>query len=402
MLADDSVTLPNDFVAALLGDHIEQATILLEDKRTREGDGASLQLAAVVLASWSTRPHEPAALWETLPGSLRRTPDGEGCQGLLLLDGGQCDAALDRLAAALVSPTSSELLWRLALARALLAVGRTVEAKAEALHVVAVAPSAGGAWFTAGRCAEAEGQWEDALHAYATAHQSNPHHLHACAAEVQLALQLGRTEHAAAALARGLRFAPDDVDLLRLHVQVTLAQGEEGRALEGLRALGKGAWAPEELLSLGMLALENEMLDIAERFARDAGAAAPRDWRGHYLLGRVMEASGAPREIIFGAYEAALDVGDLEGEAGARLGVLLLEGPLADPELALEVLGAARDRNPHHGGILLHLAFAHVSCGERDEALACLDALPEHVSLSDLERSEAENLRALLTPRDDA
>lgn len=401
MFADDGVTLPPDFVDALLQEDVGEASRIHEEMRRREGDSASVQLGNIVLASMMALPLESASLWAALPEALRRSADGEGCQGLMLLDEGRYEAAVDRFTAALALPGSSEKLWRISLARALLGLGRTSEGQTEVCRVVDAAPSSGAVWFMWGRWAEGAGQWEEALRAYAAAFDGAAQRLHACAAEVQLALQLGRTEHAAKALARGLANAPDAVELLRLTVPLAMARGEEGLALEGLRTLGQGAWAIEELLSLGMLALEQEMLDVGEHCARDAVAASSTDWRGPYLLGRVMETRGAPREVVFGAYEAALDAGDLEGEAGARLGVLLLEGPLADPELALEVLGAARDRNPHHGGVLLHLAFAHVSCGEREEALAYLEALRDHESLSEVERHEVENLRALLEPRDD-
>ncbi|MFZ9888714.1 MAG: tetratricopeptide repeat protein, partial [Myxococcota bacterium] len=332
---------------------------------------------------------------------IRVTPAGAACLGLVELASGQFEAAVRALQAALMETTPSAPLWRLARGRALLALGRTPEARDELRRVIERAPAAVAAWYTLGRCAEEEGTWDEALEAYATAQNGSAPHPYACAAEVQLALHLGRTERAAAALHRGLVVAPTDPALLRLKVPLAVARGEEPKAIEEMMRAEGPAWLPEELLSLGLLALERGLLEMAEQSARAVMGSAGDDWRGPYLLARVLEAKGAPREEVFNAYEAALDAGDPEGEAGARLGVLLLEGPRADPELALEVLGAARERNPVHGGVVLHLAFAHLSCGEREEALLCVESLQGHQSLSDVESRELENLRALLHSRID-
>lgn len=318
--------------------------------------------------------------------------------GSLLSLTGQHDKAIPALEAALAKPGGDVPAARHSLGVSLLATGRTKEAMPHLAKAADAMPTSASTLFHLGQGAELLQEYEHAARAYVQCVRSDPAYPGAFAALVRCYALTGKLDLAASSVEEGLRHNPGDPELMRFRVQVAFDQNDHKRAREALLAIPEGQRDVDDLHNLVMLALEAENPAEAEPHARLAVKKAPDDWRAHWLLGLSLEGKEPmPRREVIEAYEAAIARGDPQGEAGTRLGLVLLQGDEADPDLAAEVLEDARARNPNHAGLLLHLALARANLGDRDQAAKLADEVRGHANATEMEREQAARLKEALS-----
>jgi tetratricopeptide (TPR) repeat protein len=166
---------------------------------------------------------------------------------------------------------------------------------------------------------------------------------------------------ALASAAEGMRARGDAAGALRLlrdQKRVRLREPDAAPALREFVAIAREAGQSRAALAL----------------AREAVAAHPDAATSHELLGRALEASGAPRDEVGAAYARAVDLD--ANNAGALLGLARLA---ADPAEALALFDRASAADPEDAEGALGGARALVAAGRAHEAEARLQAaLPKH------------------------
>jgi Flp pilus assembly protein TadD len=259
-------------------------------------------------------------------------------------------------------------------------------------------PTSAPTFFYFGQGCEIAKDYKNAERAYVQCVRIEPRYPGAFAALVRCHALQGHLDLAQSTVEEGLKHNPGDPELMRFRVQVAFDQNDHQRARAALLEIPEAQRDVDDLHNLVMLALEAENAAEAEPHARLAVKRAPDDWRAHWLLGLSLEGKEPmPRKDVIQAYEAAIARGDPQGEAATRLGLVLLQGDQADPDLAVEVLEDARARNPNHAGLLLHLALARANLGDRDQAKALADEVSAHANATAAEREQAERLREALS-----
>lgn len=318
--------------------------------------------------------------------------------GSLLSATGQHDKAIPELEAALGKPGGDVPAAHHSLGVSLLVSGKTKEAMRHLAKAADAMPTSAPTLFYLGQGAELAKEYEHAARAYVQCVTSDPAYPGAFAALVRCYALQGKLDLAESTVEEGLKHNPGDPELMRFRVQVAFDQNDHDKAKKALLAIPEAKRDVDDLHNLVMLALEAENASEAEPHARLAVKKAPNDWRAHWLLGLSLEGKEPmPRKEVIEAYEAAIARGDPQGEAGTRLGLVLLQGDDADPDLAAEVLEDARARNPSHAGLLLHLALARANLGDRDQAKALADEVSASANATAAEREQADRLREALS-----
>jgi tetratricopeptide (TPR) repeat protein len=168
---------------------------------------------------------------------------------------------------------------------------------------------------------------------------------------------------ALASVAQGLSARGDaagGLRLLREQKRVSLREPDAAPALRALVAIAREAGQPGAVLPL----------------VREAVAAHPDAATSHELLGRGLEAVGAPRDEVRAAYARALELDEKNTGALLGLGRLALE---RDPNEALALFDRAAAADPGDAEGVLGGARALVAAGRSQDAEARLAAaLPKH------------------------
>lgn len=280
----------------------------------------------------------------------------------------------------------------------LLSLGRVKEAVPVLKQAAEAMPRSASTLFHLGQAFEAAGDRDNAQLAYARCVEVEPRYEGAFASLVRVQALAGNFDLAQSTVAEGLKHNPDDVELMRFRVQVCFDQNDMAGAKRALLAIPEERRDVEDLANLGLLEVQEGNAAEAEGYARQAVAKDGDDWRPYWLLGLALEGKEPfPRDEVIEAYEEAIARGDPAAEAGTRLGLVLLSGDEAIPDIAAAVLEDARDRNPEHPGTTLHLALARANQGEREEALLLATAVLESTRAGEQERAQAERLLEALT-----
>ena len=294
-------------------------------------------------------------------------------------------------------------------------------------------PDNGDARFTAAVAAEANGDFARAIEQYRYAIRIQASDSEARARLARLHLAEGKPGLALEMLDGPAPVPDSDADLLGLRLRVQ--QGEiTGKGLKAMLDK-RGAKKPEQLAralasvaqglaarrdSAGALRLLREQKRVSLRdpdsapalrvfvaiardsgsasaavpLAREAVAAHPEAATSHELLGRALEASGAPADAVRAEYARALELDAKNTGALLGLGRLALA---SDPNQALELFdraAAATTDDAEGGEAALGGARALVAAGRAQDAEARLAAaLPKHPLVGAL-AGELADLRA--------
>lgn len=313
--------------------------------------------------------------------------------GSLLSATGEHKKAIAQLEAALKKPDGDVPAAHHSLGVSLLQTGKYKEAMTHLGKAADAMPTSAPTFFWFGQGCEIAKDYANAARAYVECVKNDPRYPGAFAALVRCHALQGNLDLAASTVEEGLKHNPGDPDLMRFRVQVAFDRNDHAAAQRALLAIPEAERDIDDLHNLVMLALQAEDAAGAEPHARLAVKKAPDDWRAHWLLGLALEGKQPPpRREVIEAYENAIARGDPQGEAGTRLGLVLLQGDDANPDLAAEVLEEARARNPEHAGLLLHLALARANQGERDQAKELASAVTASANATASEREQAERL----------
>ncbi len=291
-------------------------------------------------------------------------------------------------------------------------------------------PDNGDARFMAAVAAEANGDFDRAIEQYRYAIRISYGDAEARARLARLHVAEGQPARALEML-EGVVLPPDsEADLLALGLRVqqgelsvktvnaALAQrppakpAQIARALasaaEGMRARGDAAGAlrllreqkrvllrePDAAPALRAwvsIAGEAGQPEAALRLAREAVAAHPEAATAHELLGRALEAGGAPRGEVHAAYARAVELD--ANNAGALLGLARIAFE-SDPREALALFDRAVAADPEDADGVLGGARALAAAGRSRDAEARLSAaLPRH-PLAGAVAGELADLRA--------
>ena len=308
-----------------------------------------------------------------------RHPDhalARGYLGAVLTGQRQYEEALPLLESALAAGARSPALEH-AVGVALGASGR----HAEALPHLAVAADAMPSWaptyFYLGVCYAELGQWDLAADALAQSARLAPSYTDAFDALARVEVERQQPKAALAALDAGLKHNPGQLDLRRLRVQILLDHGDLEAAAADLEKIPAKQRDGDDLCTMATLAMREQRFDQALDNARTAVRRDPRSARAQHALGLALEGQQPlDRPAVVAAYRAAIECGDPDGAAGTRLGfVLLEESTVAAWREAQEVLEAAAVRNGRDPGTLLNWALACAKNGQRAKAAELCQAI---------------------------
>ena len=252
-----------------------------------------------------------------------------------------------------------------------------------------------------------QGRWQEALATHQAAVELG---LPGVAAQVHMAsalAELGRLSEARAAATAALSQVPDDTEALRVWGAVVSRQGEYQAALPALlsareidpdnpethynlgwlylqtrqandaaaslrRAVELAPDHVEALHDLGILHAQAGSWDQATSSLRKALEVRPEFAEAHYSLGLVQAQRGDFEEAE-SSLQAALKLRADYAEALADLGGVYIETGRFRP--ALPLLSRARELKPQLVQPYLNAVRAHLALGDKDSALASLDAL---------------------------
>ena len=287
------------------------------------------------------------------------------------------------------------------------AAGLTGEALATLEYAVEAHPNHAAILDRLGSMYGEQGRWEEAL---ATHQEAVGLGLPGVAAQVHLAsalAELGRLAEARAAATAALSQAPDDTEALRVWGAVASRQGEFQAALPALlsaqeidpdnpethynlgwlylqtrnvqdaaaslrRAIELAPDHVQALHDLGILHAQAGEWDQASSSLRKALEVRPEFPEAHYSLGLVHAQRGA-YEQAESSLQAALQIRADYAEALTDLGGVYIETRRFRE--ALPLLARARQLKPQLPQPYLNAVRAHLALGEKENALASLDAL---------------------------
>ncbi|MEL6599331.1 MAG: tetratricopeptide repeat protein [Pseudomonadota bacterium] len=171
-------------------------------------------------------------------------------------------------------------------------------------------------------------------------------------------------EYDAASLAfsEGLRFSPDDEDLLRGAGAVALRRGELDNALEyTTRRANLAPRSPDAQFQLGMIHDARGEPNLAVRAYRAAVHNSDDYWPAMNNLAMALIAMGEPEAALRYARQAV----NIGGDNPILLHTLgLAELKAGNADRAKEALTLARDQNGESYNVRIHLAEAHLATGD--------------------------------------
>lgn len=284
-----------------------------------------------------------------------------------------------------------------AMGAALLKAGRVEEAVQHLERAADGMAESSATFFYLGQAAELLGEPAKAEAAYLRCVDVEPRFAEAWASLVRVRAMTGRLDEAKQAVDAGLEANPADPQLVRFRVQVAFDRGDLSEAKRALEDIPEDERGVEDLGNLALIALGDQRFDDALAFADHAAKRDGAHWQPPYLKGLALEGKGAPRADVVAAYEQAVEAGDPHGEAGTRLGYLLIASDAPDAERAVDVLSAAAQRNGRAPGTLLNLALAYAKLGRSDNAKGLADEVMKSPRAREHDKAEAEKLRSALS-----
>ncbi|MFH1810761.1 MAG: tetratricopeptide repeat protein [Pseudomonadota bacterium] len=255
-------------------------------------------------------------------------------------------------------------------------------------------PTSSPTFFYLGVSLAERGRWNEAADAFARSAKLDARYVDAFEALARVEIERGQVDQALKVLDEGLRHNPEAVALVRLRMQVHADHGQPEQALKALKAIPAAQRDVEDLCNLTLLSLHLDKSAEALKHAEVAVKRGADQARAHYALGLALEAQQPlDRARVIAAYRQSITLGDPGGEAGTRLGFMLLEeAPGASVAEAVKVLEAASTRNQGHPGTLLNLALAQAKAGHADRAKPlCQQILKDPRSSPNL-RDQAQRL----------
>ena len=287
------------------------------------------------------------------------------------------------------------------------AAGLSGEAVAALEHAVKVHPQHAAILDRLGSLYAEQGRWQDALEAHQTAVDLG---LPGIAARVHLATalaELGRLPEAGAAAREALARAPEDTDALRVWGAVASRQGKFQDALPALLSSRKlDPDNPEVHYNLGWLYLQTGRREDAADSLRQAVNLKPGHAKALHDLG-ILHAQAGSWEQASTSLRKAIEANPEFPEAHYSLGLIyaqqedfkqaeesLLTALKFRPDYAealtdlggvyiqtrqfrqaLPLLARAQLANPNLGQSYLNAAKAHLALGDKQSAVASLEAL---------------------------
>jgi tetratricopeptide (TPR) repeat protein len=357
------------------------------------GDDVRVAVAQARLLAADGQVPKAIARLEALAKTHKQSGLPRAYKGALLSFVGEHKKAVSEIEAARKKPGGEVPAALHGLGVSLLALGRAKDALPVLQQAASAMPRSASTLFSLGQGFEAVGDLKNAQLAYVRCVDAEPRYEGAFASLVRVHALAGDLELAQSTVREGLKHNPDDVELMRFGVQVCFDKNDPAAARRALLVIPEARRDLDDLANLALLFVQAGESDEAERYARQAVAHSSEDWRPYWLLGLALEGKDPfPRAAVIEAYEQALVRGDPAGEAGTRLGLVLLSGDEAMPDIAAEILEDARGRNPEHAGAILHLAFARANQGQRDEAKALAAEVLQSPRAGEQERAQAQRL----------
>jgi len=266
---------------------------------------------------------------------------------------------------------------RQALGMALLETGKLETSLPHLQKAVTDMPTSWMAWFYLGICLGDMGRWDVAGAALAKSLTLRPNNPDAYEALARVQVEQKKIDDALATLDDGLRIMAGSENLLRLKVQIFADFGRLEDAEATLKKLPAQSRNAEDFCILATLEMNKgrwkEALKLAQA-AVDVDEASPRAF---FSLGLALEGQQPlDRPSAMDAYRACIQHGDPTGEAGTRLGYMLLEDEQTDDAIA--ELEGARDRNGGAPGTLLNLAIAYLKSDRKSPAGELAATVLEH------------------------
>jgi tetratricopeptide (TPR) repeat protein len=376
--------------AFAIGD-IETAKKIAESMQSADPEAV---MTRVVLARLEAVEGDPKAALDTLEalvGEHPKDPLPRAYFGSLLVGLGEPMKAISQLKIALDGGGDVPAAHH-AMGVAMLVAGRLDEAHKHLSDAVERMPESAPSHFFLGQVYEAQGEVEPAGQQYARSVEIEPRYVDGWVGRARLKAMFGRLDLAKEAIDEGLEHNPGDGTLMRLRVQAAVDSGDVEGAQKALDDIPEEERIAEDWCNMAVLELQASRWEAALSYAKRGAETDAEHWWPPYLEGLAQEGEGAEREVVIAAYERAIDLGDAFGEAGTRLGFLLLTGEPEerDPPRAVATLEQAAERNGGAPGTLLNLSIACENAGDnvRAQELASEVAKHPHARPGEVEQAE--------------
>lgn len=293
-----------------------------------------------------------------------------------LLAEGAAQAAKPLLARALQCVGGRTALTHYAMGVVLATEGQYHEAMQHLQTAVELKPLHPGMRYQQGLVLSQLQQWDAAADALAICVEQAPDHLDAVELLAHALVERGDVPAAMAQLTQAVERHPDAADLVRMCSQLCMGQEDVAGALRMLKRLPAEECQVDDLCNMATLEGMQDLWADALAHAQEAVKRDATYWRAFLLLARALEATAHPRAEAMDAYRKAVELGDPQGEAGTRLGwLMLVEGMSTEAHQAVEVLEQARTRSADAPATLICLATAHAKCRNLEMAVPLCQAL---------------------------
>ncbi len=283
---------------------------------------------------------------------------------------------------------------RHALGVALAAQGDYPNALPHLLDACARMPASAPSFFYTGICHAELGDFDAAAKALIQCVQIQPGYEEGWEALCRVEVTRGNTTVARKLLDEALKHNKDSLIIRRYQVGLLVELGDSAAALKALEAIPASARNAQDLVNLSMLAGEKKDRAGALKHAQAAVKADPNLDRAQYALGLALEGqTPLDRAAVLAAYHKAVALGDDRGDAGTRLGFVLMEsGDKAELKTAVSVLEAAVERSGDAPGAVLNLALAYARNGDKPKAKAMCSVIMADDGAAPSDTEQAQRL----------